>query len=133
VPEPRVYVIYENPDWLPPVAAALDESGAPWSPWLLTGEPLDLAATPPEGVFWSRMSASAHTRGHGAAVEQARGLLTWLHAHGRRVVNGRRVLELELSKVDQLLALSAAGFDVPRTVAATDDAGVLAAAAAQIR
>ena len=59
MPEPRVYVIYENPEWLPPVAAALEASGVPWSPWLLTGAPLDLGSTPPEGVFWSRMSASA--------------------------------------------------------------------------
>lgn len=127
--EPRVYVIHENPDWLPPVAEALSAAGVPWAPWLLDGSGFDLGSVPPEGVFWSRMSASAHTRGHSAAVEQARGLLTWLETHGRRVVNGRRVLELELSKVDQLLALAAAGFDVPHTVAATDDAALLAAAA----
>jgi hypothetical protein len=129
VAEPRVYVIHENPEWLPPVARALDSAGVLWSPWLVDGSPLDLSATPPVGVFWSRMSASAHTRGHGPAVEQARGLLAWLEAHGRRVVNGRRVLDLELSKIDQLLALSSAGFDVPRTVAVADDAALLAAAA----
>jgi hypothetical protein len=127
--EPRVYVLHENAEWLPPVAAALTAAGVPWSPWLLDGTGFDLAAEPPAGVFWSRMSASAHTRGHTAAVEQARGLLSWLEAHGRRVVNGRRVLELELSKVDQLTALAAAGFDVPRTVAAYGTSAVLDAAA----
>src|SRR5262245_15409619 len=63
------------------------------------------------------MSASAHTRGHGLAPDHCRAVLSWLEAAGRRVVNGRRVLELEMSKVDQLTALRAAGFDVPRTFA----------------
>lgn len=129
LPEPQVYVIHENSEWLPPIAAALDAEGVPWSPWLLNGGGIDLTTAPPPGVFWSRMSASAHTRGHTAAVEQARGVLSWLEAHGRRVVNGRRVLELELSKVDQLVALQAVGIDVPRTVAVSGDEALLAAAA----
>jgi hypothetical protein len=47
------------------------------------------------------------------------------------VVNGRRVLELEMSKVEQLTSLRAAGFDVPRTVAVTGR-GELAAAARKL-
>src|SRR6266702_3827772 len=85
----------------------------------------------PAGVFWSRMSASSHTRGHPHAKDQTRGVLSWLESHGRRVVNGRRVLELEMSKVDQLVALQAAGFDVPRTVAVAGT-GELAAAARKL-
>jgi hypothetical protein len=77
------------------------------------------------------MSASAHTRGHPLAKDQARGVLSWLESHGRRVVNGRRVLELEMSKVEQLTALRAAGFDVPRTVAVTGR-GELAATAGKL-
>jgi hypothetical protein len=75
---------------------------------------LDLDEPPPPGVFWSRMSASAHTRGHLLAKDQTRGVLSWLECHGRRVVNGRRALELEMSKVGQLTALRAAEFDMPR-------------------
>ena len=63
------------------------------------------------------MSASSHTRGHPFAKDQTRGVLAWPEAHRRCVVNGRRVLDLEMSKVEQLAALRAAGFDVPRTVA----------------
>ena len=44
------------------------------------------------------------------------------------VVNGRRVLELEMSKVDQLTALAAAGFDVPATIAVAGRDGLAAAA-----
>jgi len=115
----KVYVIHENPDWYAPLAAAFDAAGVAHEQWLLGDGILDLDSEPPAGVFWSRMSASSHTRGHPLAKDQARGVLSWLESHGRRVVNGRRVLELEMSKVEQLTSLRAAGFDVPRTVAVT--------------
>lgn len=114
---PKAYVIHENPDWMPPFAAAFADEGVPYEEWLLGEGPLDLDAEPPAGVFWSRMSASSHTRGHPLAKDHTRAVLAWLEAHGRRVVNGRRVLELEMSKAEQLVALRAAGIDVPRTVA----------------
>ena len=113
----KVYVIHENPDWYPPIAAAFDALGVPHEPWALGEDVLDLDAEPPAGIFWSRMSASSHTRGHLFAKDQTRGVLSWLEQHGRRVVNGRRVIELEMSKVEQHVALRAAGFDVPRTIA----------------
>ena len=124
----KVYVIHENPNWHAPLGAAFDAAGVPHEQWLLGDGVLDLAAAPPRGVFWSRMSASAHTRDHPHAKDLTRGTLCWLESHGRRVVNGRRVLELEMSKMDQLTALRAAGFDVPRTVAVAGLAELPAAA-----
>jgi hypothetical protein len=124
----RVHVIHENPDWYPPFAAAFDAAGVEHEQWLLGSGTLDLAEPPPPGVFWSRMSASAHTRGHPVAKDHTRAVLSWLEAHGRRVVNGRRVLELEMSKVDQLTSLRAAGIEVPRTVAVAGTDDLLAAA-----
>jgi hypothetical protein len=127
-----VHVLHENPEWMPPFAAAFAAEGVDWDETLATGGSLDLTAEPPPGLWWSRMSASAHTRGHTAAAEHARALLDLLEAHGRRVVNGRAVLDLELSKVRQLALLRAAGIAVPRTVAVVGgrDDDVLAAAAA---
>jgi len=84
---------------------------------LVTGGSIDLDSTPAPGVYWSRLSASAHTRGNGFAKENSRALLSWLEASGVRVVNGTRVVELEVSKVRQHALLKAAGFDVPRTIA----------------
>ncbi|HEY6481507.1 MAG TPA: hypothetical protein VIZ00_15835 [Streptosporangiaceae bacterium] len=124
----KVYVIHENPDWFGPIAAALEAAGVPYEPWLLGEAAVDLAAVPPAGVFWSRMSASSHTREHPFAKDQTRGVLAWLEAHGRRVVNGRRVLDLEMSKVEQLVALRAAGFDVPATIAVAGRRELAAAA-----
>ena len=124
----KVHVLHENPDWFAPIGAALDAAGVPHEQWLLGDGLLDLGDPPPGGVFWSRLSASSHTRDHPYAKDHARGILGWLEAHQRRVVNGRRALELEVSKVAQLTALRAAGFDVPRTLAVAGAADLPAAA-----
>lgn len=113
----KIFVIHENSEWLPPFAGALDTEGVPWEEWSLVEGALELDAPPPEGVFYSRMSASSHTRGHVGSKDYTRSVLSWLESHGRTVVNGRRVVEMEMSKVDQHTALRAAGFDVPRTIA----------------
>jgi glutathione synthase/RimK-type ligase-like ATP-grasp enzyme len=123
-----VYVLHENPEWYPPFAAAFDAEGVEHEQWLLGDGQLDLDAAPPTGVFWSRTSASSHTRGHPHAKDHARATLDWLESWGRRVVNGRRVLELEVSKANQLTALRAAGIDVPRTIAVAGTAQLAAVA-----
>jgi hypothetical protein len=124
----KVHVLHENPDWYAPLGAAFDAAGVPHEQWLLTGGMLDLDERPPAGVFWSRMSASSHARQHPHAKDQARAVLSWLESNGGRVVNGRRALELEVSKAAQLSALRAAGFDVPRTLAVAGSAELPAAA-----
>lgn len=125
---PKIYALHENPEWFPPFRRAFEQEGMEVEEWLLTDGVLDLNAAPPEGIFWSRISASAHTRKHNLSKDYTRAVLSWLEAHGRRTVNGRRVLELEMSKVDQLTALKAAGIDTPRTVAAVGREQILTAA-----
>ena len=112
-----VYAIHENPDWFPPFAAAFERAGLEYEEWLLIEGSIDLDAAPPEGVFWNRLSASSHTRDHVHSKDYTRAVLDWLEAHGRRVVNGRSVVEMEVSKVRQLTSLRAFGIDTPRTVA----------------
>jgi hypothetical protein len=122
---PKIYALHENPEWFPPFAEAFAAEGVEVEEWLLTEGTIDLGSAPPDGVFWSRISASAHTRDHGLSKDYTRAVLSWLESHGRRTVNGRRVLELEMSKVDQLRA---AGIETPRTVAAIGREQVLEAA-----
>jgi biotin carboxylase len=43
-------------------------------------------------------------------------VLAWLVRHGRRVINGPRALDLEISKARQYAALEAAGIHTPKTV-----------------
>ncbi len=125
-----IYALHENPEWFPPFATAFDAAGLDWEEWLLVTGTIDLASEPPSGVFWNRLSGSSHTRGHELSKDYTRAVLDWLEAHGRRVVNGRGVVEMEVSKVRQLTALKAFGIDVPRTVAVIGRDDLVAAARA---
>ena len=114
----RIYVIHENDAWVEPLRESFLALGLPYEEWFLDGGVLDLESEPPLGVFYNRMSASSHTRGHRWAPEYAAGVLAWLERHGRRVINDSRALELEISKIKQYSVLSAHGVQTPRTVAA---------------
>src|ERR1700719_4126168 len=113
---PHIYVIHENAEWLAPLARALDGEGLPWCEWFLDRGVFDLSRPPPAGVFYNRMSASSHTRDHRYAAELTADVLAWLERHGRRVVNGSRALDLEISKARQYAALQTAGHPPPQTV-----------------
>jgi hypothetical protein len=111
-----IHVIHENPAWLEPLADALERQTLPWRDWFLDRGVFDLSRPPPEGVFYNRMSASSHTRDHRYAAELTASVLAWLERHGRRVINGSRALDLEISKARQYAALEAAGLRTPDTV-----------------
>ncbi|MFT6582499.1 MAG: hypothetical protein ACJAU6_002945 [Alphaproteobacteria bacterium] len=125
-----VYVIHENIEWLAPLQSALERNNVPFKEWRLIKGSFSFDESPPEGVFYNRMSASSHTRGHEFAPEYTASILTWLEANGRRVVNNSRVLSLELSKVRQYAALQACGIRTPRTVVAVGKEAVRKAAKA---
>ncbi len=112
----QIHVIHENEAWLQPLARALEVERLPWRQWFLDEGVFDLSIPPPEGVFYNRMSASSHTRGHRYAAELTASVLAWLASHGRRIVNGPRALDLEISKARQYAALEAAGIRTPPTV-----------------
>lgn len=122
---PQVFILHENSEWIPALLAGFEAEGIPVEELLITGGAINLDELPPPGVYWSRLSASAHTRGNGHAKEYARSVLAWAEASGRRVVNGTRVVEIEVSKVRQHALLTAAGFDVPRTIAVFGNGGLV--------
>ena len=124
----RIHVIHENDDWTAPLLAELDALGLPYEDWSMVRGSLALDDIPPEGVFYNRMSASSHTRGHRYSPEYTAGVLAWLESHGRRVLNPGRALQLEINKTAQYAALKAHGIRTPRTVAALDREALLTAA-----
>ncbi|MBC8239013.1 MAG: alpha-L-glutamate ligase [Alphaproteobacteria bacterium] len=113
-----IHILHENPEWTAPLIMALEARGRPYRDWFLNDGSVDLSAEPPAGIFYSRMSASSHTRGHRYAPELTAAVLKWLEHSGRTVLNGSRALALEISKVAQYTALADAGVPVPRTIAA---------------
>ncbi len=124
----RITVLHENSAWVEPLRAAFAELGLPYDEWFLNEGTIAFDRAPPEGVYYNRMSASSHTRGHRYAPELTHGVLNWLEAYERRVVNTSRALYLELSKLAQYAALERAGVRTPRTVAAVGRDHVLTAA-----
>jgi hypothetical protein len=113
----KIYIIHENNEWVVPLRKELEALNLTYEEWHLDRGILDLTKNPPEGVFYNRMSASSHTREHRFAAEYTAAVLSWLEAHGRKVINNSRALQLEVSKVGQDTALYSHGILTPRTVA----------------
>jgi len=124
----KVYVIHENSEWTIHLTKRLEELGVPYEEWHLDEGTVDLSTEPPEGIFYSRMSASSHTRDHRFAAEFTAQVLAWLEAHGRTVLNGTNALKLEVSKVLQYLELNKYGVKTPKTIAAVGKENILKAA-----
>lgn len=118
-----IYIIHENNEWIPPFKEAFDRAGVEFREIFLTQGGISLDSIPPNGVFWSRLSASSHTRDNAFSKEYGRALLAWLESYGRCVINGSSVLELEVSKVKQALLLESffksqgVDFKTPKTLA----------------
>jgi len=125
----KVHVIHENDAWVEPLRTAFAALGTPVEEWFLDRGLIDLTQPPPAGVFYNRMSASSHTRGHLYAPEYAAAVIEQLERHGRPLVNGRRALQLELSKVAQYQALATHGIPTPATIAVVGRENIQAAAA----
>lgn len=115
--QPKVYILFENEEWLPPFTFELDLAGVPYEKWFVQRGHIDIQEEPPHGVFLNKMSPSSHTRGHFESVDFTREILGWLESHGRRVVNGTKAFALEVSKVQQYAALERAGIRTPKTLA----------------
>jgi len=112
----KIYVIHENDDWVIPLRAAFKKLSLPFEEWFIDDLTLDLNSEPPEGIFYNRMSASAHTREHRYAPEMTANILCWLERYGRVVINGRRALQLELRKSEQYLSLQQFAIPHPETI-----------------
>ncbi len=127
-----VHILYENPDWMPPLRQALSDRGLAWQEHFCEGGMVDLGSAPPEGIWLNRMSPSSHTRGHQGGVQFARELIAWLEACGRPVINGSAAFALEVSKIRQHAALSALGIRTPRTIGVVGGVDALLSAARQL-
>ena len=123
-----IHILYENPDWLPPLQAGLREESLTYELHEVWRGVVDPTVPPAPGIYLNRMSPSSHTRGHTESVDLMRETLAWLEAHGARVVNGSRAFELEISKLRQDMALRRHGIQTPKTVLAVGRQALLSAA-----
>ena len=112
----KIYVIHENDEWVEPLRKELQNINAPFEEWHLGKRNIDHLDKPPQGVFYNRMSASSHTRGHRYAPEYTAVVLNWLEKNKRRVINNSRALSLEISKSLQYKELESFGIKTPKTI-----------------
>lgn len=126
-----IFILHENPEWVVPLHAEFSRRGIEATEWLLDEDYVAFDKTPNPGVYYNRMSASSHTRGHRFAPELTRMALTWLEHAGDSqvtVVNGLRALYLETCKLSQYAALQKAGVRTPKTRAVVGRSQVMPAA-----
>ena len=97
----KIYVIHENDEWLDPLRESFEKIGVPFVEWHMNKEDFDLTKKSPDGIFYNRMSASSHSRGHRYAPEKTKDVLEWLEKDKKRIINNSRALELEISKLKQ--------------------------------
>ncbi|MFD2923660.1 ATP-grasp domain-containing protein [Halobacillus naozhouensis] len=126
--ENKIYVLHENDEWTEHLTKRLKELQLPFELWYLDQGNIDLSNEPPEGIFYNRISASSHTRDHRFAPEFTEAVLAWLERHDRTVINGSRALRLEVSKVNQYMALNGTGITSPKTIAAVGKDQIIEAA-----
>ena len=124
----KIYIIHENDEWIEPLRKELKAINAPFEEWHLGKRNVDHLNEPPQGVFYNRMSASSHTRGHRYAPEHTAVVLNWLEKNNRRVINNSRALSLEISKSLQYKELENFGIKTPKTIYCSNKESILKSA-----
>ena len=74
----KAHIIHENDEWTLPLKTELKNLGVEFEDWHVEKANIDLGKNPPEGIFYNRMSASSHVRGHRYAPEYTATILTSL-------------------------------------------------------
>ena len=121
----NIYVIHENDEWLIPLRESFNKTKAPFKEWHMDKKSFDFKKSPPNGIFYNRMSASSHSRGHRYAPENTKDVLGWLEKYNRRVINNSKALELEISKRKQYEQLEKFNIKFPKTFYAKDKREIL--------
>ena len=124
----KIYILHENDEWIEPLRKELQAINVPFEEWHLGKRNVDHLDKPPHGIFYNRMSASSHTRGHRYAPEHTAVVLNWLEKNKRRVINNSRALSLEISKSLQYKELESFGIKTPRTIYCSNKESILKSA-----
>lgn len=124
-----LYILHENEEWLHGLLKQLQKYNCQYVLWFvndgINGNPIDFSKPPPDGIFYNRASCSSHTRNHDYSIIYMQQMLYWLESHGRRVINGSKAFQLELSKTIQYITLLKEGFQTPSTTTLTTPQNII--------
>lgn len=124
-----IAILYEHPDWFRPLFAELDRRGVAYQQVHAARHSYDPSARESGySLVVNRMSPSAWTRGHAAAIFHSLHYFAWLDGIGANVVNGHRAYSLELSKAAQCALFASLGVRHPRTRVVNSSAAAAEAA-----
>jgi len=124
----KIYIIHENDEWVEPLRKELNDINAPFEEWHLGKRNINYFDKPPQGIFYNRMSASSHTRGHRYAPEYTAVVLNWLEKNKKRVINNSKALSLEISKSLQYKELESFEIRTPKTIYCNNKESILKSA-----
>ena len=126
---PDLAILYEHPQWLNPLFAALDARGTSYVAWPADGHALDPAErTPPAPLVFNRIAMSSFLRQPDHPVFYAQAAMAHWAACGARVINGAEALAVDASKARQLSLIAAQGCAIPATRVVHRPADLAAAA-----
>ena len=120
-----IIILHENKEWIGPFEDALKSINADFKFWYLPEVDIDFNSVPEDAIYYNRMSASSHTRGHRYDPEITIGILEWLKRYDRTLINGPRALDLEISKLRQYQELEKFNIKTPLTFASTKTKSLL--------
>ena len=121
-----IIILHENKEWIQPFEDALKSITADFKFWYIPELDINFNKKPEDAIYYNRMSASSHTRGHRYDPEITIGILEWLKRHDQVIVNGPRALDLEISKIRQYQELEKFNIRTPMTFASTKTECLLA-------
>ena len=127
-----LFLLYEHPEWLKPLFAALDARGIDWRAAHADGHWFDPAAPAPARLVFNRIAMSSFLRQPDHPIFYAAAAMAAWEGSGARVVNGAAALAVDSSKARQLALIAAQGCATPAT-RVVHRAADLADAAADLR
>jgi hypothetical protein len=124
-------LLYEHPQWLAPLFAALDRRGIGYRAIHADGHGFDPAGRgAPAPLIFNRIAMSSFLREGDHPIFYAQALMAHWEATGARVLNGSAALAVDASKARQLSLIAGLGLAIPATRVVHRRADIAAAAAA---
>ena len=113
---PDLAILYEHPQWLAPLFAALEARGVGYEAATADGHGFDPGdRKPPAPLVFNRIAMSSFLRQPDHPVFYAQALMAHYAVAGARVINGAHALAVDASKARQLSLIAALGGAIPAT------------------